>query len=62
VVTELLPFGVGRLAVFLAGAAGTALVDVASVVTDDFLWIDRDVALGGIEIEVAQQFRGDVDR
>jgi hypothetical protein len=31
-------------------------------VADDLLGVDRDVCLGRVEIEVAEQLRGDVDR
>lgn len=62
VVSELCPFDVGGLAVFLARALGPALVHVAPVVADHFLRIDRDIPLGGVEVEVAEEFGGDVDR
>ena len=38
------------------------MVNVAAVVVDDVLWIDGDVPLGGIQIEVAQELRCNVDR
>ena len=62
VVPELGPFGVGGFAVLLARATGPALVHEAPVVTDHLLRIDRDIPLGGIEVEVSEEFRGDVDR
>lgn len=61
-VTEILPLGVTGLAVFLAGTVGPALVDELPVVADDLLGINRDVSLSGIEIEVAKDLCGDVDR
>jgi hypothetical protein len=61
-VSELLPLGVGGLAVFFARALGSALVDEPPVVVDHLFRIYRDIPLGGIQIEVSQQFRGDVDR
>lgn len=61
VVAELLPLGVGRLAVFFAGPLGSALVDELAVVADHLLGIDGDIPLGGIQVEVAEELRGDVD-
>ena len=40
VVAELLPFDVGRFAVFLAGSPCASLIDVAAVVVDHVLRID----------------------
>lgn len=62
VVPELCPLAVGRFAVLLAWAAGPALVHEAPVVADHLLRIDRNIPLGGIEVEVSEKFRGDVDR
>jgi hypothetical protein len=41
---------------------GSALVDELPVVADHLLGIDGDVSLGGVEIGVAEQLRGDGDR
>lgn len=62
VVAELVPFCVGGFAVFFTRSPGAALVDELPVVADHFFRIDRDVALRGVQIEVSQHFRGDVDR
>jgi hypothetical protein len=62
VVSELFPFDVGRFAVFLTWAAGPALVHEAPVVADHLLGIDGNIPLGGIEVEVSEEFGGDVDR
>jgi hypothetical protein len=62
VVSELFPFDVGRFAVFLTWAAGPALVHEAPVVVNHLLGIDRHIPLGGIEVEVSEEFGGDVDR
>jgi hypothetical protein len=61
VVPELLPFDVGRFAVFFAGPLVPALVDELAVVADHLFGIDRDIPLGGIQVEVAEELRGDVD-
>jgi hypothetical protein len=62
VVSELCPLAVGGFAVLLARATGPALVHEAPVVADHLLRIDRDIPLGGIEVEVSEELRGDVDR
>jgi len=49
-------------AVLLGGPVGAALVDELPVVPDDLLGIDRDLALGGLEVQVPQELRGEVDR
>ena len=61
-VSELLPFDVGGFAVFIGGAPGASLIDVAAVMVDHLLRIDGDVPLGRIQVEVTQQLGGDVDR
>ena len=62
VAEELLPFGVGGGAVFLAGAQGTAAGDEGPVAVDDFLGIDGLVAHGGVDVAVAGDELGDVRR
>ncbi|MER6373310.1 MULTISPECIES: GNAT family N-acetyltransferase [Streptomyces] len=62
VVAEVLPLGVAGFAVFLAGTVSSALVNELPVVADHLLGIDGDVCLSGVEIEVAKELRGDVDR
>ncbi|MFB7911902.1 hypothetical protein ACFC1T_36255 [Kitasatospora sp. NPDC056076] len=44
------------------GAVSPALVNELPVVADDLFGIDRDVSLSGVEIEMAEELRGDVDR
>lgn len=53
-VAKVFPFGVGWFSVFLAGPPNPALVDEPPVVGNDLFRIDRDVSLGGIEVEVAE--------
>jgi hypothetical protein len=61
-IAELLPFDICWFAIFLARAAGPALVHKIPVVADDLLGIDRDISLSGIEVEVSKELGGDVDR
>ena len=61
-VAEFGPFGVAGLTVFLAGPLAAAAGDELPVVADDLGRVDGDVPLGGIEVEVAQELGGDVDR
>lgn len=62
VVTEVLPLSVAGLTVLLAGTVRSALVDELPVVADHLLGIDSDVSLSGVEIEMAKELRGNVDR
>src|SRR5213078_2020746 len=50
---ELLPFGVGGRAVFLAGAQGAAAGDECPVSVDDFLGVDGFVSHRGVDVAVA---------
>lgn len=61
VVEELVPFGVGDISVLFAGALLSAAGDEGSVVVDDVVVVDRDVALGGVEAFVAEDLGGDVN-
>lgn len=58
---ELVPFGVGDVTVFGAGALLAAASDKRPVVFDDVVVVDRDVALGGVQTVVAEDFRGDMN-
>ena len=62
VAEELLPFGVGGGAVFLAGAGGATASDEGAVAVDDLLGIDRLVAHGGVDVAVPDDQLGDVRR
>ena len=58
---ELVPFVVGDVAIFLDGSQCSAAGDERSVVFDHVTVIDSDVALGGVEVVVAEDLGGDVD-
>ncbi len=57
---ELVPFGVGGSAVFLAGPQGAAAGKEGAVAGDDFFGVDRLVAHGGVDVAVADDELGDV--
>jgi len=62
VAEELVPFGVGRGAVFLAGAQFAAAGDERPVAVDDLLGVDGLVAHGGVDVGVSGDELGDVRR
>src|SRR5215471_9243030 len=62
VAEELLPFGVGRGAVFGAGPQCPAAGDEPPVPADDFLGVDGLVAHGGADVAVPGDELGDVRR
>jgi hypothetical protein len=62
VAEELLPFGVGRGAVFGAGPQRPAAGDERAVPADDFLGIDGLVAHGRVDVAVPGDELGDVRR
>lgn len=62
VLLKLAPFGGGGLAVLAAGAQGASLVEEAAVGADEVVVEDREVALGGVEVLVAQEPGRDVHR
>ena len=59
---ELLPFGVGGGAVFLAGAQGPAAGDECPVTVDDLFGVDGLVSHRGVDVAVAGHELGDVRR
>ena len=61
VLLELVPFGVGRGPVLLAWSQAPATVEEGLVVADEILPEDRDVAAGGLQVEVSEQSGADVD-
>ncbi len=61
VLLELLPFGVGRRPVLLVRPQASAPVEEGLVVADEVLLEDRDVAAGGLQVEVSEQGGTDVD-
>jgi len=61
VVPELGPLVVGGFAVLLTWAPGPALIHETPEVADHLLRIDL-IPLRGIEVEVSEELRGDVDR
>ena len=62
VAEELVPFGVGRGAVFLAGPQRAAAGDERAVAGDDFLGVDGLVSHGGVDVAVPGDELGDVRR
>ena len=62
VVEELVPLGVGDVAILVAGSLVAAAGDERAVVFDDVVVVDGDVALGRVEVGVAEDLGGDVDR
>ena len=62
VLFEFGPFTVGRRPVFLGGPGLPAPGQVGLLVADDVFLEDGDVAVGGLDIEVAQESCADVDR
>ena len=62
VAEELVPFGVGRGPVFLAGAELAAAGDEGAVAVDGFFGVDRFVAHCGVDVVVAEDELGDVGR
>jgi hypothetical protein len=59
---ELVPFGVGGGAVFLAGAELAPAVNEGAVAVDGFLGVDRFVAHCGVGVFVSEYELGDVGR
>jgi hypothetical protein len=62
VLLELVPLLAGDADVLALGTQGAAVVQKLLVVLDDVLGEARDVALRGLEIQVSEQGRADVDR
>ena len=60
VAEELVPFLVGRGAVFLAGAQRAAAGDERPVPVDDLVGVDGLVAHGGVDVAVPGDELGDV--
>ena len=58
---ELGPLGIGGLPVLGTGSDAPPAGDEGSVVVDDVLVVDGDVALGGGQVLVAEELGGDVD-
>ncbi len=58
---ELCPFLAGRGPVLLGGAKGSPSGEVRLVVADDVFLEDRDVAARGLDVEVAEQGRANVN-
>jgi hypothetical protein len=61
VLFELDPFSIRGFAIFLLGPIRASTRDVCLDLADYLFGINRNVALGGGEVEVAEQLRGDVD-
>ena len=57
---EIIPFGIGRYAIFLARAQGAAARDEGSMSVDRLLWIDGLVAHSGVDVLVTQEHLSDV--
>lgn len=62
VLLELVPFLVRRVAVLALRPDLTTVVEKVLVVADDVLVEDRDVATGGLDVEMAHESGADVDR
>ena len=62
VAEELVPFGVGGGAIFLAGTGGAAAGDEGAVAVDHFLGVDGLISHGGVDVAVPDDQLGDVRR
>lgn len=62
VLLELLPLVFRGLAVFRRRADGTAGVEEGAIAVDQFALEDREIRLRGVDVVVAEDLRGDVDR
>lgn len=59
---ELVPLLLRRVPVFTSGSSLSPLVDMGLIVTNDVFIEHSDVAAGGLDVEMAEQSRPDVDR